>query len=182
MDNEHPNSGPLVIDRDAKISLTVSNPPDPADMEIDLFQVFANMGKSAFFYLWLMILFVAIGLFIPAASYFMTKPPLTVSSAVTLNYTVPDERNHEEPKPVTDLTAPDGEPLDLNQLTSSYVLQNALSGLELSVPISIENLRSNITIDRIPTERSNQQMELVSKMIADKNSELYQQLQTFRFT
>ena len=182
LDNEHPNSGPLVIDRDAKISLTVSNPPDPADMEIDLFQVFANMGKSAFFYLWLIILFVAIGLFIPAASYFMTKPPLTVSSAVTLNYMVQDARNQEQPKPVTDLTAPDGKPLDLNQLTSSYVLQNALSGLELSVPISIENLRSNITIDRIPTERSNQQMELVSKMIADKNSELYQQLQAFSFT
>lgn len=179
LDNEYPNSGPLVIDRDAKISLTVSNPPDPAEMEIDLFQVFANMGKSAFFYLWLMILFIAIGVFIPSALYLLNKPPLTVSSAVTLNYMVPNGRYS---KPVEDLTAPDGSPLDLNQITSSYVLQNALSGLELSVPISVDNLRSNITIDRVPTEQSNQQMELVSKMIADKNSELYKQLQNFNFT
>jgi len=176
LDNEYPNSGPLVIDRDAKISLTVSNPPDPADMEIDLFQVFANMGKSAFFYLWMMILFIAIGLFIPSAHYLLNKPPLTVSSAVTLNYSVNGGAS------VTDLTAPDGRPLDLNQILSSYVLQNALNDLELSVPISVETLRSNITIDRVPTEQSNQQMELFSKMIEDKNSQLYQQLEGFNFT
>jgi uncharacterized protein involved in exopolysaccharide biosynthesis len=140
------------------------------------------MRKSAFFYLWLMILFIAIGLFIAAATYFLTKPPMTVSSAVTLNYIVPDEENKGQSKQVDDLTAPDGEPLDLNQLLSSYVLQNALNDLELSVPVSVENLRSNITIDRVPTESSNQQMELISKMVADKNSELYKQLQEFEFT
>ena len=182
LDNEHPNSGPLVIDRDAQINLTISNPSDQDDVEIDLFQVFANMRKSAVFYLWLMVLFIAIGLFIAAGIYYLTKPPLTVSSAVTLNYIVPDKENKGQNKQVDDLTAPDGEPLDLNQLLSSYVLQNALSDLELSVPVSVENLRSNITIERVPTESSNQQMELISKMIADKNSELYKQLQEFDFT
>jgi len=51
LDNEHPNSGALVIDRDAQINLTISNPSDQDDVEIDLFQVFANMRKSAVFYL-----------------------------------------------------------------------------------------------------------------------------------
>ena len=179
LDNEYPNSGPLVIDRDTKINLTVNRPLDTGDVEIDLFQVFTNMRKSAGYYLWLVLLFVTIGLCIATGYYFLTKPPLTVSSAVTLNYMVPDETG--KMKQVSELTAPDGKPLDLGQVTSSYVLQNALRDLELSVPVSIENLRSNITINRIATEESNQQMELISKMIEDKSSTLYQQLQGVEF-
>ena len=179
LDNEHPNSGPLVIDRDAKISLTVNNPMNSDELEIDLFQVFSHMGKSAGFFLWLMILFIVIGLCIPSVHYLLSRPPMTVSSAVTLNYQVPDKLGN--PVNVSDLTAPDGKPLDLNQITSSYVLQNALCSLELSAPVGIENLRGNITISRIPTEESNQQMELISKMIADKSSTLYQQLSNVEF-
>ena len=79
--------------------------------------------------------------------------------------------------PVTDLTAPDGTPLDLNQVTSAYVLQTALSGIELSKPVTLKNLRDNIRVERILTEESRQQQEVASKMVGDKNTNAYTQVQ-----
>ena len=68
--------------------------------------------------------------------------------------------------PVQDLTAPDNEPLDLSQITSAYVLTKALGGLQLSVPLSLSNLRDNIRIEKILTEESLQQQELIARMDA----------------
>ena len=173
LENEHQKGDSLIIDRDATINVTVSNPLDADDVEIDLFQVFHNMGKTAGFYLWVLVLFVVIGLCVPVIMYQFDRPPLTVSSVVTLDYWV-DKGDYRSR--VNDLSAPDGSVLDLNQVTSSFVLQSALDGLELPHPITIENLRTNITIQKVLTESSRQQLELLTTMIADKNSAAYEQL------
>ncbi len=110
--------------------------------------------------------------------YQFTPNPLTVTSVVTLRYDI------RKPNPnyngwnqkyivstLTDLTAPDGSgQLDLNQITSSYVLQNALSTQNLSQSISLSSLRSNIKIEKILTEESRRQQELASSMMENTNT------------
>ena len=82
-----------------------------------------------------------------------------------------------KPFNVKELIAPNGESLDLNQITSSYVLQEAMEGLKLSKSFSLAQLRSNIRIERILTPESRRQQEIASSMLANKNSGAYNQLQ-----
>ena len=104
---------------------------------------------------------------------------------VTLNYDVV-RRNIDgdivSSDPVQDLTSPDGGELDLNQITSSYVLQTALEGLTLSQPLALADLRDNIRIDRILTEDSRRQQEVASRMMDDKSAAAYAQVQNIDLT
>ena len=183
MDNTEQKA--LTVDRDAQIQVVVQN-PDWEDDSIDLGRVFLNMKKGKRVYAWVLVLCLVIGLCVPLLVYQFTKEPLTVSSLVTLKYNIPNEAysglaapTEEIPEriPVTDLTAPDGTALDLSQVTSAFVLQNALSGIQLSQPVTLKNLRDNIRVERILTEESRQQQEVASKMIGDKNTNAYTQVQ-----
>jgi hypothetical protein len=104
---------------------------------------------------------------------------------VTLNYDVVQRDEDGEivsTDPVQDLTSPDGGELDLNQITSSYVLQTALEGLTLSQPLALADLRDNIRIDRILTEDSRRQQEVASRMMDDKSAAAYAQVQSIDLT
>ena len=191
LDNKENNTA-LAIDKDSKIEVVV-NSPGWEDDSIDLGRVFRNFKKKKRVYAWVLVLCVVIGLCAPLLMYQFTKDPLTVSSVVTLQYDVPnpDETTSNSPAgnrtagsngveemvPVSDLTAPDGKPLDLNQITSSYVLQNAVSGMTLSKPVSLKNLRDNIRITRILTEDSRRQQEVASSMVDQKTSGAYSEVQ-----
>ena len=192
----------LSIEKDSQIQVVV-NSPGWEDDSIDLGRVFRNFKKKKRIYAWVLVLCVVIGLCAPLLIYQFRRDPLTVSSVVTLQYNVPyveevDEtaatnsgttiinnvgtnsaRNgsKEEMVPVSDLTAPDGKPLDLNQITSSYVLQNAVGGMTLSEPVSLKNLRDNIKITRILTENSRRQQEVASRMVDQKTSGAYSEVQ-----
>ena len=115
------------------------------------------------------------GICAPLLLYEFNKQPLTVSAVVTLKYQVGSSQ-------VKDLTAPDGKQLDLNQITSSYVLHSALDGLALSQPVALTDLRDNIKIDRILTDDSRRQQEVASRMIDDKNSGAYTQVKNIDLT
>ncbi len=156
-----------VTDGSSQINLVVNSPFD--EDTISLANVFHNFAVKGRLYIWVLALFVVVGASVPLVLYQFTKTPLTVTSVVTLNY---DDANNN---PVTTLTAPDGTELDLTQVTSAYVLQNALSGISLSHSITIESLRNNIKISRILTENSRRQQEIVEDMIANKNTAAYSQ-------
>ena len=156
----------LEIDKNAQINVML-NTPDYTDYEIDLGRVFHNMKQMRRVYAWVIVLCLLVGVCAPLLLYQFSKPVLTVSSVVTLNY-AKDER----------LKAPDGTDLDLSQIVSSYVLQNALADLKLSKPVSISALRSNIKIDRILTDKSRQAQELAKKMDQEKNANVFNQLQS----
>lgn len=184
MDNEQKERRERLIpfeERDSRIQVVVNQNRDDSEMEIDLGRVFHNMKLRLRVFTWVILLCLALGLCAPLLMYQFTKAPLTVSSVVTLKYDVV-RRNAEgrivSSTPVTDLTAPDGGELELNQVTSSYVLQTALEGLELSHPITLTNLRSNIRIDRILTENSRRQQEIASQMMSDKNAGAYAEAQS----
>ena len=165
----------LSINKDSQINLVVNRPIAEDVMEIDLARVFHTMKKKRRVFAWLVLLCFTVGICAPLLLYQFNKQPLTVSSVVTLKYQVGSSQ-------VKDLTAPDGKQLDLNQITSSYVLHSALDGLALSQPVALTDLRDNIKIDRILTDDSRRQQEVASRMIDDKNSGAYTQVKNIDLT
>ena len=183
-DKNQRNNRDLVIDKDAQISVMLNHMGDNAD-EIDLVSLFRRMKRKGGYYIWVVLLCLVLGVGGGILAYLVSKKPVTVSSVVTLNYEVPvkdlkgDITSYEK---VSDLTAPDGAELDLNQITSAFVLRNALKGLELSHPVSLSDLQRNTQISRILSEDSRRQQEVASNMIEDKNNQAYTQVQEIELT
>ena len=171
---------PLSERENQQINLIVNRSKDDNETEIDLARVFHNMKKRLRVYLWVMLLCFTVGVCAALLLYQIKKKPLTVSSVVTLNYDVVKLDSNGQVisrTPVKLLTAPDGKELDLTQVTSSYVLQAAMDGLTLSQPVTLAELRDNIRIDRILSEDSRRKQEVASRMISDKNTGAYTQVQ-----
>ena len=172
-------------DQGQQINLVVNRPSDTNEIVIDLRYVVHNMKSRLRLYAWVMVLCFVVGICAPLLLYQFSKAPLTVSSVVTLRYDVVRKNGEGEilsSKPVQDLTAPDGSALDLNQITSSYVLKTALEGMTLSQPLALPELRDNIRVDRILTEDSRRQQEVASRMMDDKSNAAYTQVQNIDLT
>lgn len=188
--NEGRNDIGLPKEVDRQIQLVVKR-PETDETAIDLGNVFHNMKKLRPIFAWLLVLCLLLGICIPLLLYWFTRPQLTVSSVVTLRYETPkkvkklDENDEEtwvipeepEYEMVTDLSAPDGEDLDLNQITSSYVLQTALDSMTLSQPVTASNLRSNIKITTVLTEESSRTKEALQGLADAKNADAYTRLE-----
>ncbi|MBQ6513444.1 MAG: hypothetical protein IJI09_01860 [Clostridia bacterium] len=187
MDNEN-RKELLPTDPDRQIQLVVNHSGDDED-SIDLGNVFHNMKVRKRLFAWVLVLCLTVGIAAPLLLYQFSKPELTVSSVVMLRYEVPKAAYRSrlrdgritlaeaEFEPVTDLTAPDGADLDLNQITSAYVLQTALDGMTLSKPISISSLRNGIQIRTVLTDDSQRTKEALAGLAEAKNAEAYNQLQ-----
>lgn len=195
--DERQQESVVSLDRDTQINV-VLNSADEHDT-IDLGRLLHTFKEKRRVYGWVVLLFVAAGVCAALLYYQFTAKPLTVSSVVTLDYLVPNPLLDPEKNPkydpskmviseipplvqVFDLTAPDGTELDLNQLMSSHVLSNALSGLSLSQPVTLSNLQANLRIDKLLTENSRRQQEVAARMLQDKNSDAYSQVQGIQLT
>ena len=182
------NENMLPVEKERQIQLVVNSNQD--DGTIDLGNVFRNMKLKKRIFAWVLVLCLVVGVCAPLLMYQFTKAPLTVSSVVTLRYEAPVEKDarairegkktlkEAEFEPVTDLTAPDGTELNLNQITSSYVLQTALDSMTLSRPITADVLRNNIGIRTVLTEESQRVREALAGLADAKNADAYRQLQT----
>ena len=178
----------LPVEKERQIQLVVNNTQEEGT--INLGNVFYNMRQMKRVFAWILVLCLVVGVCAPLLLYQFTKAPLTVSSVVTLRYEAPVARDarairegkktlkEAELEPVTDLTAPDGMELDLNQITSSYVLQTALDSMTLSKPITADVLRNNIGIKTVLTEESQRTREALAGLADAKNADAYKQLQT----
>ena len=164
----------LTIDRDTQIQVVLNSAGEEGDT-VRLSRVFHTMKLKWRVYAWVLVLCIVVGACAPLVLYQFTRQPLTVSSVVTLKYDVADERG--QMNPVEDLTAPDGSELDLNQITSSYVVQNAMDGMTLSKSISLPELRSNVVIERILSAESRRQQEVAASMVQDRNTGAYTAVQ-----
>lgn len=165
---------------DAPINITLTQQMDEED-EIDFLNIFQYMKDCRKMFAWVLALCLLVGVCAPLLLSQFQEPMLTVSSVVTLDYDVPGEKENET-RPVTDLTAPDGAPLDLTKITSAYVLQNALANSKLSSPVSIESLRSNIRVEKNLTEASKRQQEIAAKMVEDKSAAAYENVRDVEMT
>ncbi len=186
--NERPNGG-MLPEKDTKIQLVV-NKPETDEVTIDLGRVFHNAKVLGRVYAWVLVFCILVGISAPLLMYQFNKPMMTVSSVVSLRYDVPNPEYEEAKKlndteamkeldktvPVSELVTPEGEDLDLSVVTSSPVLQQALSGLTLSSPVTIENLRNNITVTRVLTEESSRTKEVLAGLAEAKNADLYSRL------
>ncbi len=206
MDQNERSDNKISIDKEAQINLVVNHTGED-EATIDLGRVFHNMKVKRRIYAWVLVLCLVVGICAPLLIYQFNKPMLTVSSVVTLNYEVPwvtvsgqqltlaqykaklAEQGQSLPDdleitwlPVASLMAPDGSDLDLNAITSAYVLSEAMKDLALSKSISLSSLRSNITVEKVLTDASRQAQELASKMVEDKNNEAYNQMQAVEMT
>ena len=188
--NERDNDRSVRLDKDTQINVIV-NSADAADDTINLGRIIQNFKAKKRIYVWVLLLCLAAGVSLGLLWYQVSRKPTEVSSVVTLNYQIPNPRFNLDQEvsltnpltvPVTDLTSPDGTELDLNQITSSHVLNEALNGLELSHPVTLANLRSNIRINKILTEDSRRQQEVAASMIQDKNNAAYTQVQEIKLT
>ena len=162
-----------VLERNAQVNLFVNQTGMDDEDEIDLGRVFHRMKCHWRSFLCMLILFVAIAMCVALIIYQATSKPLKVSSVVTLKYKVPDTVTGQQ-VPVSDLTAPDGTELDLSQVYTSYVLRNALKDITLSEDIPIEDIQSAITIEKMLTDESLRQQELVSTKIENKDTDAYE--------
>lgn len=178
----------LPVEKERQIQLVVNS--NQEEGTIDLGNVFHNMKLKKRIFAWVLVLCLVVGVCAPLLLYQFTKAPLTVSSVVTLRYEAPVKKDardiragkitlaEAELEPVADLTAPDGTELDLNQITSSYVLQTVLDGMTLSNPITASVLRNNIGIRTVLTEDSQRTREALAGLAEAKNADAYDQLQT----
>lgn len=187
--NERPNGG-LLPEKDTRIQLVVNN-QDADEDTIDLGRVFHNAKVLSRVYAWVLVFCLLLGVSVPLLMYQFNKPMMTVSSVVTLRYDAPNpeylkaekEKDEEALKkldkmaPVSQLVTPEGDPLDLSVVTSSPVLQQALSGLMLSSPVTIENLRNNITVTRVLTEESSRTKEVLAGLAEAKSADVYNRLE-----
>lgn len=176
---------------DQQIQL-VLNSPDTEEDSIDLGNVFRNMKQKRRIFAWVLVLCLLVGICAPLLMYQFTKQPLTVSSLVTLRYETPvkvQQRNargemvwvvpeNPEYEEVSDLTAPDGEELNLSLISSSYVLQSALSGVKLSTPITASQLGANLQVNAILTEESQRTKETLEGLHEAKSNDAYNQLRS----
>ena len=181
----------LLPAKNTQIQLVVDHAGEEEDT-IDLGRVLHNARVKARIFAWVLVLCMLVGVCAPLLLYQIRKPELTVSSVVTLRYSLPNPayenarkrgdtaamRELEPELPVSDLTAPDGEPLDLSVVTSAPVLSKALDGLTLSKPVTIENIRNNLTVTRILTTESSRTREVLAGLADAKNAELYNRLES----
>ncbi len=190
MDNNENRKDILPTDQNRQINLVVNHSGEGEDT-IDLGNVFHNMKMRRRLFAWVLVLCLVVGICAPLLLYQFSKPQLTVSSVVVLRYETPVKEQKKnargemewiipenpEYEPVSDLSAPDGTDLDLNQITSSYVLQTALDGMTLSKSIDAGVLRNNIQIRTVLTEDSQRTKESLTGLAEAKNADAYKQLQ-----
>ena len=174
------NEQDKVFGKDSQINVVLS-PDMNGTSTVDFVNVFHNMKVRRRFFAWVLLLCMVMGVSAMLLVSQFTKPMTTVSSLVTYDYEVIEEetelQKNVESYPVADLTAPDGKPLDLEQITSAYVLQQAIDMTPVSEPITVEALRRNIQIQRNLTEESKRKQEVAAQMVTDKNNAAYTTVQ-----
>lgn len=165
------NQQPQLAGKDSQISVVLTQDLHEGS-SVDIVRVFHNMKVRKRFFAWVLVFCMLLGIAAALLAYQLGKPMLKVSSVVVFDYDILNAAGKKVGH-VSDLTAPDGQPLDLDQMTSAYVLQKAIDMSDLSRPITAVSLRRNIRIERILTEESKRQMEVAEKMVKDKNNAAY---------
>ncbi|MCR4940503.1 MAG: hypothetical protein K5930_10430 [Treponemataceae bacterium] len=141
------------LGKNQKVELVVKREAEETAGELDLVKVFYNMGRKKGIYLWVILLFMLIGIAVQMLIVENTKDEDTVSAMISFQY----------PGASSGL-APDGTSLNVKYLTSSYILQQALKMTKLSENITIGSLEKNISIERLLTESTRQSLEVIQKV------------------
>lgn len=148
------------IEKNKKVEVVVKRDAAAEGTELDLVRVFSNMGKKKRVYAWLVLFCMLVGLAVPLLRAELAERTESVSAVISFIY--PGAK---------DGLAPDRTPLDVNYVTSSYILQSAMARTHLSASIPVNALERNISIERLLTEETRQNLEVVEKVISEANKD-----------
>lgn len=174
MENNGRPFSSMLQEKDTRIQLVVNN-SDVEENTIDFGRVFHNFKLKSRVFAYVLVFCMLVGISAPLLLYQLQKPVLTVSSVVSLRFEVPNSK-------IGLLVDPKGETLDLSVVTSAPVLQKALDGLVLSKPVTVENIRNNITITRVLTEESSRTKEILAGLADAKDVGAYTRLEKTNMT
>ena len=147
-------------DKSQKVEL-ILNHQKPSDDQgvIDLMNIFGNMKKLFRIYAWVMLLTFIAGLFVPYVMAMFKQDAENVSAVITFEYAG-----------AQDLKNPDGSSLDVGFLKSGYVVSEAIRNTHLVKDVSVNSVSQNITISRMLSEDTRQQLEVLEKINENSNS------------
>ena len=148
------------LSKNQKVEVVVKRDASARAGELDLVRVFSNMGKKRKIYAWLIIACMFIGLAAPLLMAELKDRTENVSVVINLLYPSAQKR-----------LAPDGKPLDVNYIKSSYILQNAIKKTQLSEKLPISALERNISIEELLSEDTRQKLEVVEKVINETSKD-----------
>ena len=148
------------IEDNRKVEVVVKRDAAAEGTELDLVRVFQNMGKKKRIYAWLLIFCMLIGLATPLLMAELSEKYENVSAVISFLY----------PR-AKDGYAPDNTKLDINYITSSYILQSAMDRTHLSKDIPVSALERNISIESMLTEETRQNLEVVEKVINETSKD-----------
>lgn len=141
------------VENNKKVEVLLKREEGVVETELNLLNVFSNMNKKKNIYVWIIILFMLIGLSIPMYMAEHNKETERVSALITFLY--PDAKRQK---------TPDGKDLNIRYITSSYVLQNALKKTKLTNNPSISAIERNITIETLLAESTRKNLEVLQKV------------------
>ena len=157
------------LKKNQKVEVVVKRDKSQNMAELDLVRVFTNMGKKKRIYAWLIIICMLVGFSVPMLMAQLSDKRESVSAIITLTY--PDGEKQK---------APDGSDLDINYISSSYILKNALQKTRLSVNIPLSTIERNLNIERLLTEATRQELEVVEKVITETSKD-YEEVKNIEY-
>ena len=162
----------LNTDDNRPIELHVKREQTEEYQELDLVNVFLNMGRKKKIYAWLIAACLLVGLMVPLAMAQMKGKTESVSTVLTLLY--PGADKEYAPGELAKVTQERGyvpATINMGDIKSSYVLRNAVNRARLSVNVPIAAIESNIRVERMLTDESRRSIEVAGKaMEADKKN------------
>ena len=150
------------VAKDNKVEVFLKRDPvdaDAASGEIDLVEVFKNMGKRKKIFLRFVALCLVIGMAVPLLLFQFQREPDSAAAILTFE---------------------DGYGDLVTDVRSSFVLQNALTRSGLADTVSFGAVANSITIERVLSEETRRQFEIIGSM-DDSAKEKYEKLFEIEF-
>ena len=156
------------VDENKKIDLYI-NDNYGDEQGVSIINVFSRLKQRLHIYIYVILLGLIAGLFIPTMIYTFKDKQDTGISILGFDYDGAEEG-----------LAPDGKDLDISYFKSSYIVQNALSNVRLTKEVSAAQVQNNLTITGVLTDETKQQLEILNKLSNDKSSEYAKLIQQFK--
>ncbi len=139
---------PAEKEKPQSLQVYLNRPPENDGILFDIVKLFKDMKASFRIYAWLILFCMLVGITIPFVRYQINLQDYSVSTVVMPFAAVGDE----------------------TRVKSAYVLDKALSGIELSVDVDRVNLYENLIVSKVLSEDSQAKQEIYMKMIAAGSS------------
>ena len=154
-----------------KIDLYINNSEGDAEKGISIMNVFSRLKQRFHIYIWVMLIGLLAGLLVPTMMY--TFKDKKESAVAVLGFDYADAALGQ---------SPDGSPLDITYLKSSYIIQNALDNVTLSKEVSTAQVQSNLVITGILSDETKKQLEILDSLKESKSEEYAKLVQEFTKT